>query len=161
MVLRKTRYVILGALAALALDLSSKYLALHYLEYLEPKRLAPFFNFVLVMNPGAAFSLFSGESESQGLKMTILALVAMAPLVYFFIKAGKEERLLPAALGTIAGGALGNIHDRLRYNMVVDFLDFHFGNHHWPAFNVADIAICLGVCVLFVSALKNPRGSET
>lgn len=140
---------------SLGLDLATKQLVLREFTLLEVRPVTGFFNLVLVENQGAAFSLFSGEGSYQGLKMALLAVLAMIPLIYFFLDAKRSSVL--AALGLILGGALGNIHDRLRYNAVVDFLDFHYLDHHWPAFNVADTAIVVGVGLLLWAGFKEGR----
>lgn len=139
----------------LTLDLSTKALAQAYINPWTPIEVIPgFFNLVLAYNSGGAFSLFSGDGETQGLKMAALAAVALLPFIYFYVKARPGDRGLLTSLGLVWGGALGNIHDRLRWNAVVDFLDFYRGDYHWPAFNVADIAICLGAGLLALSILR-------
>jgi signal peptidase II len=140
---------------SLGLDLLTKQLILKKFFLFEVLPVTGFFNLVLVENQGAAFSLLSGQGTYQGLKMALLALAAMVPLIYFFVEAKRS--IVLTALGLILGGALGNIHDRLRYNAVVDFLDFHYLDHHWPAFNMADTAIVVGVGLLFWASIKEGR----
>ncbi len=141
----KWRRPLFWMVVAIVLDLVSKALASAYISPWEPIEITGFFNLVLTHNTGAAFSLFSDEDGAgQGVKMAALALVSVLPFLYFYVKATPGERLLLSGLGLIWGGALGNIHDRLRWGAVVDFLDIHAAGYHWPAFNVADIAICLG-----------------
>ena len=139
--------------AVLALDLAAKAAAG---RFLSPGEALPviddFFNLVLAYNTGAAFSLLAGEgSPEQSLKMALLAVLALLPFLYFFIQAAPGDLPRLSALGLILGGALGNIHDRLRWGAVVDFLDFHWRGLHWPAFNIADTAICLGAGLLGLS----------
>jgi len=136
--------------ATMALDLGTKAAARSYLNAWEPLPVIDgFFNLVLAHNTGAAFSLLADDAgPGQGLKMTALAALALLPFLYFFIQAGPGDRSRLPALGLILGGALGNIHDRLRWGAVVDFLDFQWRGHHWPAFNLADLAICLGAGLL-------------
>ncbi|MDR1394829.1 MAG: signal peptidase II [Deltaproteobacteria bacterium] len=143
------------AVLTLGADWLTKQAVLSSFELFEVRPVTSFFNLVLVENQGAAFSLLSGEGSYQGLKMALLALLAMVPLVYFFYEA-KLRRAL-AALGLILGGGLGNIHDRLSYNAVVDFLDFHLQDRHWPAFNVADAAIVAGVGLLLWASFRECR----
>ena len=140
----------------LALDFGTKVLAQKHLTSWEPLTIIPdFFNLILVYNTGAAFSLFSGDAESnQGLKMAALALVSMIPFIYFYVKAKPTDRQLLISLGLIWGGALGNIYDRFRWGAVIDFFDLYWGNMHWPVFNVADIAICLGAGLFALSILR-------
>ena len=138
---------------ALGLDLATKAAARHYFSLWEPITVIPhFFDLILTYNTGAAFSIFSGEGDpGQGLKMAALAAVSLLPFIYFYRKARAADKTLLAALGLIWGGALGNIHDRLRWGKVVDFLDFYVADRHWPAFNAADIAICVGAGLLALS----------
>ncbi len=107
----------------------------------------PFFNLVLVFNSGAAFSFLAGAGGWQKSFFVSLALAISVWLVVM-IRQHVAERLLPTALALVLGGALGNVIDRLRFGAVVDFLDFHIAGWHWPAFNVADSAITVGVALL-------------
>ncbi len=101
------------------------------------------FNIVFTWNPGTSFSLFRSLGESAPIVLVIAtAFVIGFILRYLFVRAQSYERI-PLAL--IVGGAVGNLIDRIRFGAVVDFLDFHIGGWHWPAFNVADICICVGV----------------
>lgn len=102
-----------------------------------------FFNIVFTWNPGTSFSMFRAIGEGAPIVLVIAtAFVIGFILRYLFVRAQSYERV-PLAL--IAGGALGNLIDRIRFGAVIDFLDFHIGGWHWPAFNVADICICVGV----------------
>lgn len=154
----KWRITAFWGILTLALDLSTKYLARHHISPWEPLEVIPgLFNLILVYNPGAAFSILACRDGDcgggQGLMMAALAAVALLPFIYFYAKARPGDKLLLASLGLIWGGALGNIHDRLHWGMVVDFLDLYIGDRHWPAFNVADIAICVGAGLLALSIL--------
>jgi len=142
--------------AVLVLDLGTKAAVSRFLSPGEAVAVInDFFNLVLAYNTGAAFSLLAGEgSPEQSLKMALLAVLALLPFLYFFIQAAPGDRNRLAALGLILGGALGNIHDRLRWGAVVDFLDFYWRGHHWPAFNIADTAICLGAGLLGLSVWR-------
>jgi signal peptidase II len=147
--------------AALALDLGTKDAAGRFLNSGESLPVINgFFNLVLTYNTGAAFSLLAGEGGlGQSLKMTALAALAILPFLYFFVQAAPGDRSRLAALGLIWGGALGNIHDRLRWGAVVDFLDFHWRGYHWPAFNFADLSICLGAGLLGLSVWREKPAS--
>ncbi|MBQ8294331.1 MAG: signal peptidase II [Alphaproteobacteria bacterium] len=102
-----------------------------------------FFNIVFTWNPGTSFSLFRALGESAPLVIVIITgFIIGFILHYLFTRATRAEHL-PLAL--IAGGALGNLIDRIRFGAVVDFLDFHIGGWHYPAFNIADICIVVGV----------------
>lgn len=107
------------------------------------------FNIVFTWNPGASFSMLRTVGEGAPL-LIVLATGFIIGFIgyYLFARAEKYERV-PLAL--IVGGALGNLIDRVRFGAVVDFLDFHIGGAHWPAFNVADICICVGVALYILN----------
>jgi signal peptidase II len=157
---RKLPWTLSFCLLALILDLASKRLAVSLVGLGGSIEVGAFFNLVLVMNSGAAFSLLSGAGEGQGLKMAALALAAMIPLGILYRMALPEDKLELASLGLIFGGALGNIHDRIRFDAVVDFLDLHIGDRHWPAFNVADIAVVLGLLLFVLSLILKARKAK-
>ena len=123
------------------------------------------FNIVFTWNPGASFSLFRALGESAPLVIvTATGVVIGFILHYLFVRAARYERV-PLAL--IAGGAIGNLIDRIRFGAVVDFLDFHIGGYHWPAFNVADICIVVGVGLYLLNwycarraCIKNIKGGK-
>lgn len=109
-----------------------------------------FFNLVLVWNKGISFGIFGGGS----LPPWLLAAIALAVTLALAIWLRKAEtRLLALAIGLVIGGALGNVIDRFRFGAVADFLDFHWGAYHWPAFNLADAAISVGAVILLMDAL--------
>ena len=111
----------------------------------------PFFNLVTVWNHGVSFGLFNGGSTAGS---WIFVLVACAIVIVLAHWMRRSVRILPAAaLGMVIGGAVGNVVDRLRLGAVFDFLDFHAFGWHWPAFNVADSAITVGVALLFIDSL--------
>lgn len=102
-----------------------------------------FFNVVFTWNPGTSFSLFRALGESAPIIIIFITAFVIGFILYYLFRRAAEYERLPLAF--IAGGALGNLIDRVRFGAVVDFLDFHIGGAHWPAFNVADVFICLGV----------------
>ncbi len=117
--------------------------------------LAPFFNIVLVWNRGASFGIFGGAPGWVSWALAAFAvLIAVALLIWMRFAKGW---MLIVAFGLVAGGALGNVIDRIRFGAVVDFLDFHVAGWHWPAFNVADAAITVGVLLLILDSLKSDR----
>ena len=113
-----------------------------------------FFNLVYVTNTGAAFGFLAGDKtwlrQFFFVTVSIIALVVIA-LAYNHLK--KQSRIFVYSLGLIAGGAVGNLIDRLRFGSVVDFLDFYLGSYHWPAFNAADSAITVGVGLFLLGTL--------
>lgn len=102
-----------------------------------------FFNIVFTWNPGTSFSLFRSMGESAPILIIVMTSIIIGFISYYLFNNSKSNEKLPLAL--IVGGALGNLVDRLRFGAVIDFLDFHAGSFHWPAFNVADICITVGI----------------
>ena len=116
-----------------------------------PENVAPFFNIVLIHNRGMSFGLFNSGGGLNALLFSLVAAAIVAVLIYWLSRV--ESWLLAVAIGLVIGGAIGNVIDRLRFGGVVDFLDFHVGSWHWPAFNIADSAICVGVAVMLLDGL--------
>ena len=113
-----------------------------------------YFNLVHVLNPGGAFSFLAGSSEAFRFPFFIVvSLIAIVALIVFLRRVSEEEHLLLFGLGAILGGALGNLCDRLLFGAVTDFLDLHWYDYHWPAFNVADSGISVGITILLVYSL--------
>ena len=111
----------------------------------------PFFNLVLGHNRGVSFGFFDGNSPLNQWLLSLVALAITATLVIWLARTDKPW--VAVALGLIIGGAIGNVIDRLADGAVVDFLDFHWGEHHWPAFNVADTGITMGAAALILDSL--------
>ena len=111
----------------------------------------PFFNLVLGHNRGVSFGFFDGNSPLNQWLLSFVALAITAALVIWLARIDKPW--VAVALGLIIGGAIGNVIDRLADGAVVDFLDFHWGEHHWPAFNVADTGITMGAAALILDSL--------
>lgn len=118
----------------------------------------PFLNFVVVWNRGVSFGLFSHDWAGAPWVLSALA-VAIVVLLCFWL-ARAQRRLTALALGAIIGGAIGNVIDRARFGAVYDFVDLHYAGWHWPAFNLADSAITLGVVALLVDSLFFDRQSK-
>lgn len=119
----------------------------------------PFFDIVLVWNRGVSFGLFNNASGLNAVVFSILAAAIVLGLFLWLRKASQP--LIVAGIGLVIGGAVGNVVDRLVHTAVVDFLDFHVGGWHWPAFNVADAAICIGVAALVLDGLLPRRDRRT
>jgi signal peptidase II len=117
------------------------------------------FDLSYVLNPGAAFGILA--SRSAGFRNPFfvgVSILAAGLIIYYYHRHVADEARLPTpALGLILGGAVGNLIDRLRVGMVIDFLDFHVAGHHWPAFNVADAAISIGVGLMLLRMLQEWR----
>lgn len=148
-------------LAALVvgLDQASKLWVLASFKLGESLPVTDFFNLVLVFNSGAAFSFLAGAGGWQKWFFVILA-VAISTWLIIMIRQHARETLMPATLALVLGGALGNVIDRLRFGAVVDFLDVHVAGWHWPAFNVADSAITLGVALLLWQQLTHKESEK-
>ncbi len=123
-----------------------------------------FFHLTYIRNPGAAFGLLA--SQGNGFRFVffgLTSLVAVVLLGVLLYKAPQDQWLTPLAISLVLGGALGNLLDRIRFGEVVDFLDFFVTDFHWPAFNVADSAITIGITILlihfFMERKKNPAVS--
>ena len=117
----------------------------------KPVALGPFLDLVMVWNPGISFGLLQSEAALTQVLLSAFALAVVAGLLWWLRRA--ETRMVAAAIGLIVGGALGNVVDRLSYGGVADFFYFHLGEYYWPAFNVADAAIVVGVGGLLIDAL--------
>ncbi len=146
------------AFAVFLLDLLTKTLALHRLDPFTPVPIIPgLFQLTLVFNRGAAFGLFPGGAWI----FATLATLTIAGIFIFTWRAQSSLSFLTQlALGMIAGGAAGNLLDRLRSGSVVDFLDFYIGSSHWPAFNIADSALCVGAGFMMFATLRSPKGAS-
>jgi len=149
MVAHHRKYLIFFLIAAgvVLLDQLTKGLVTQKLLLHENLEVIPgFFNLTYVRNTGGAFGLLAGEASRlrTGLFLAV-SCAALGIVFYLYTKIPPGKRWLDAGLALTFGGALGNLIDRLRFGEVVDFLDFHIGTMHWPAFNVADSAISVGV----------------
>jgi signal peptidase II len=152
------RYLAIATIALL-IDQATKWLALTNLQMGVPEPVLPFLNWLLLFNPGAAFSFLAQGSGWQRWFFTILGLLASIYIV-FMLRKNQQENLLCVALSLILGGALGNVLDRFMYGAVVDFIDLHYANWHWPAFNVADSAICIGAVLIIFGELQKSFGKS-
>lgn len=152
-----TKWLGLAALIVVV-DQLAKYAVVQYFAANPAVAVTPFFNLVLVYNPGAAFSFLSDAAGWQRGLFIAIALTASAWIVYLLRKF-PHQRQFALALSLVLSGAVGNVIDRILFGAVVDFLDFHALGWHWPAFNVADSAITCGALLLVWDALR-PRESS-
>ena len=150
------RWLLLAA-AVIALDQWSKRLLEGALQLSETRYLLPVFNIVRAHNRGAAFSMFDAASGWQRWVFSALAVGVSAALIVWLKRLEQGATLLAAALALVLGGALGNVIDRLRLGYVVDFIQVHWQQHYFPAFNVADAAITTGAGLLLLDALLSSR----
>jgi signal peptidase II len=107
-------------------------------------------------NPGSAFGLF-GDTGGARVFLSIVGLIAVGAIVWMLKKATDEQRRLAVALGLVAGGAVGNLIDRVAFGVVTDFVVWKYNTHEWPTFNVADVALVVGVGLLFLDIGKQPE----
>ena len=147
------------AIAVIVADQLSKYYVLHHFLGLNSYiQFGDYFNVVRAWNTGVSFSMFN---DYGNLGAYILSGIAIAVVVALFIWLKSEkDKVIQIALGMIMGGAIGNVIDRLRLGAVFDFLDFHIGDNHWPAFNVADSFICMGAGLIILMSLITKIRSE-
>lgn len=143
------------------LDQATKWLAAGMLDPYRPLPLTPLLNLTLMYNEGAAFSFLADAGGWQRWFFACFALAMSVVLVVWLLRLGQHERLTAAALSLIVGGAVGNLIDRILTGSVIDFIDFYVNNWHWPAFNVADSAITLGVVLLLLGGLRAGRGEQS
>lgn len=146
---------LLFTLIIIALDQYSKHWALEHLFIYEPKAIIRgFFNLTLARNTGAAFSFLDSASGWQSAFFLYLNLFVSFCLFMWLLILPQNNKLKSFALAIIIGGAAGNIIDRVQLGYVVDFLDFYISDYHWPIFNIADSAVCVGVALLLCSGSK-------
>ncbi|GGA70993.1 lipoprotein signal peptidase [Neiella marina] len=143
------------AVLTFVLDQATKLWVIGAFELYERVAVTSFFNLTYVRNYGAAFSFLSDAGGWQRWFFTIIAFAVSVMLLYWLRKNDASQRLQNIAFALVLGGALGNVIDRLYHGFVIDFLDFYVGNYHWPAFNVADSAICVGAGLLIWDAFIN------
>jgi signal peptidase II len=139
----------------LGLDQYTKSLVLEHIEIYQAIQILPFFNLTHVYNYGAAFSFLHDAGGWQRWFFTIIALAVSALVLWWLKQTTKEQTILPVAFSLIIGGAIGNAFDRLVHGYVIDFLVLYYQDWYWPAFNVADSAICIGAFLLIVDMFKN------
>ncbi|MBK8465678.1 MAG: signal peptidase II [Chloracidobacterium sp.] len=120
-----------------------------------------FLNFAYAQNTGVAFSMLDDHGDAGRWGLSIVAIVAAALVMYFFWRTPRTDDRMMGALALLLAGIAGNVTDRLRLGFVVDFIDVQFGNWHYPTFNVADSAICIGAGLLIIDMYLNGRKTVT
>lgn len=137
------------AAIVVVLDQFSKWLVLNHIQFGETVYVAPFWNWVLTFNRGAAFSFLADEGGWQRWFFTVLA-IGVSAWIAAMLRTHAALKLLSLALALIMGGALGNVIDRIRFGAVVDFVQWHAAGFYWPAFNIADSAITIGAVLMIL-----------
>jgi len=142
------------SLLVIGLDQFTKSLVTHHLMLHQPLYLLPFFNLMFALNAGAAFSFLGEASGWQRWFFVSVALVISGFILRWLMQLPRTQNWNASAFALILGGALGNVYDRIAYGYVIDFFDFHINTWHFPTFNVADSAICVGVGMWILSTLR-------
>ena len=159
-----TRHALIWLLLSavvIALDLWTKQLALDHLRYAEPVAVVEgWLNWTLVYNHGAAFSFLQDADGWQRWLFAALAVGISLALIVALKRTERSDWRQAAPFALIIGGALGNLVDRLRFGYVIDFIDAYWGQHHWPAFNIADSAIVAGAVMLAVWGVWKAPSSD-
>jgi signal peptidase II len=145
---KATRLILVAGLVVLA-DQITKALVIKYLPlHKNISIIAGLFDITHILNPGGAFGLMADMSAVvRTVVFLFISSLAVGLILYFYIKTPREFIFLSCAFALIFGGAIGNLIDRVRFGAVVDYLDFYIGKYHWPAFNIADSAITVGMFI--------------
>jgi signal peptidase II len=122
-----------------------------------------FLRFTHWLNEGAAFSLFADSASPNAVRWGLIAFSAIAAIAVLIalIRLGSRISVTTVALALVLGGAVGNLHDRIRYGSVVDFIEVHIFGYHWPDFNIADSCIVIGACLLLLDSLRPAKHTES
>lgn len=161
---RELPLIPLGWLAVVVvLDQATKALVMERFAMFELKTVIPgLFDLTYLTNTGAAFGLLAGaQTVWRQVFFVGVAVAAIGVMVFSYRQFRRQGRIFAHAIGLIAGGAVGNLIDRLQFGAVVDFLYFHIGTHYWPAFNVADSAICVGVGLFLLGSMLASRSPDS
>jgi signal peptidase II len=147
------KYLWISALV-LVFDQISKYIANTSMSLYQTIEVVPYFNFTLAYNYGAAFSFLADAGGWQRWFFTGLAAIFSVVIFVWITRLKSSAKLEAISLSLILGGAIGNLVDRLIFGYVIDFLDVYYQSYHWPAFNIADSAICIGAVLLILDSFK-------
>ncbi|GDY27791.1 MULTISPECIES: signal peptidase II [unclassified Agarivorans] len=143
-----------------ALDQITKLAIAKTFDLYERVEVTPFFNLVSVRNYGAAFSFLSDAGGWQRWFFTAIAIFVSGLLLWWMKKTPANQKWQAIAYALVLGGAIGNVVDRVVFGYVIDFLDFYVGSYHWPSFNVADSAICVGAVLLVLDSIFSPQPKD-
>lgn len=145
----------------LILDQITKYWVAGQFELYESRPITGFFNLVYVHNHGAAWSFLSDAGGWQRWLFSALAIVVSGVLLWWLKKTTPNQKIAACGYALILSGAIGNVLDRIIHGYVIDFLDFYLGTYHWPAFNVADSAICVGAALLVIDSFRGNKSTAS
>ncbi len=157
--LKRFYFMLSIGLMVVSLDQATKMSIMNSFSLYDIREVIPgFFNLTYLENTGAAFGFLASASGAWKQWFFIgVAVLALGFILFLYSQYCLDKFIYTIALGLIGGGAVGNVLDRVRYGSVVDFLDFYIGNRHWPAFNVADSAICVGVGLFLLANFLSPQ----
>lgn len=153
----KSYYWIFVAILIFALDRITKVLVLQHLQFEQPVNILPVFNLFFTFNSGSAFGFLNNAGGWQEWLFILIAIVVSTFLIIWQFSISIKNIWLKISLALILGGTLGNTYDRFVYHNVIDFLNFYFRQWHYPTFNLADSAICVGAAMLVIDIIRNER----
>ncbi len=154
--MKKWHWFVLSLIVVL-MDQASKYFISIRLVPYQPVPVMPMINLTLAYNSGAAFSFLSQAGQWHHWFFIIFSLIMSTALIIWIIRLDPTARLQLLALSLILGGAIGNLIDRAFFGSVIDFIDVYYQYHHWPVFNLADSAICVGAFLMLIELIRKPR----
>ena len=157
--MKKWSWFLISILVIVA-DQLTKYAATIYLTPYQPEPFIPMLNFTLAYNTGAAFSFLSGVGGWHRWFFAAFSIVMSIVLIAWLARLPAKATLQCLAVSLILGGAIGNLYDRAVFGHVIDFIDVYYQNHHWPVFNLADSAICIGAFFLLLDLVKGKKASS-
>jgi signal peptidase II len=160
---RKLHWLLLISVFVIVADRVTKTMVASHVPLGEGTTVIPgFLRITHWLNEGAAFSLFADSASPNAVRWGLIAFSAVAAIVVVIalIRLGSRITFATVALALVLGGALGNLHDRVVYGSVVDFIEVHIFGYHWPDFNVADSSIVIGACLLLIDSLLPARSPD-
>jgi len=153
---------LLAAGAVFMIDQTTKAWAIRRLRFGDDITVIPnFLNFAYAQNTGVAFSMFDDHGDAGRWGLSVVAFIAATLVLYFFWRTPRSDDRILGALALLLAGILGNVIDRARLGFVVDFIDVQFGSWHYPTFNVADAAICIGAGLLILDMFFSKKNQKT
>ena len=157
----KLAYLVIAG-GVFLIDQTTKAWAVRRLRFGDDIPVIPgFLNFAYAQNTGVAFSMLDDQGDTGRWGLSIVAIVAGALVVYFFWRTPRSDDKILGALALLLAGIAGNVTDRMRFGYVIDFIDVQFGSWHYPTFNVADMAICVGAGLLILDMFLSKRSQNT
>ena len=147
--------------AVFVIDQMTKAWAVRRLRFGDAREVIPnFLNFAYAENPGVAFSFFDGHGDAGRWGLSAVAAIAAILVLYYFWRVPRSDDRTLGGLALLLAGIVGNVTDRMRLGFVVDFIDVQFGSWHYPTFNVADTAICIGAGLLILDIILSRKKKE-